>query len=89
MSTACLVPLRRVMDHALKDVLSCGSSYSRKAVYQKLRIDCVAMRAAKLRKRAFLKWKASRTTIDELTNQSFECHLDHWNGALVAQSVTL
>ncbi|ELQ74776.1 putative transposable element encoded protein, partial [Trachipleistophora hominis] len=44
-----------VIDHALKDVLSCGSRYCRKAAYEELRIDCVVMQAAKLRTRAFLK----------------------------------
>ncbi|ELQ74411.1 putative transposable element encoded protein, partial [Trachipleistophora hominis] len=48
-----------VIDHALKDVLSCGSSYCRKTAYQELCIDCVAMWAAKLRTRTFLKWNAS------------------------------
>ncbi|ELQ76560.1 putative transposable element encoded protein, partial [Trachipleistophora hominis] len=37
-----------VIDQALKDVLSCGSSYCRQAAYQELHIDCVAMRAANL-----------------------------------------
>ncbi|ELQ75974.1 putative transposable element encoded protein [Trachipleistophora hominis] len=38
MSTARLAPLQRVIDHALKDVLSCGSSYCRKAAYEELHI---------------------------------------------------
>ncbi|ELQ75186.1 putative transposable element encoded protein, partial [Trachipleistophora hominis] len=60
MSTVRLAPLQRVIDHALKEVLSFGSSYCRKAAYKELRIDCVVIRAAKLRTRAFLKWKSRR-----------------------------
>ncbi|ELQ76367.1 putative transposable element encoded protein [Trachipleistophora hominis] len=78
MSTARLVPLQRMIDHALKNVLSCGSSYCRKATYEVLRIDCVVMQAAKLRTRAFLNWKTSRTTIGELINQPFKCPSATW-----------
>ncbi|ELQ75059.1 putative transposable element encoded protein, partial [Trachipleistophora hominis] len=67
-----------VIDHVLKDTLSCGSSYCRKAVYQGLRVDCTAMWVAKLRTRVFPKWKASRTTIGELMNQLFKCSNAIW-----------
>ncbi|ELQ74836.1 putative RNA-directed DNA polymerase (reverse transcriptase), Non LTR Retrotransposon protein, partial [Trachipleistophora hominis] len=73
MSTSRLAHLQRVIDHALKDILSCSSSYCRNPAYEELRIDCVAMRAAKLRTHAFLKWKTSRTTFGELMNQTFKC----------------
>ncbi|ELQ76631.1 putative transposable element encoded protein, partial [Trachipleistophora hominis] len=73
-----LAPLQRVIDHALKDVPACGSSYYRKAAYQKLRIVCVAMWAVKSRTCAFLKWKANRTTIGELMNQPFKCSSATW-----------
>ncbi|ELQ76088.1 RNA-directed DNA polymerase, Non LTR Retrotransposon, partial [Trachipleistophora hominis] len=78
MSSQRTAPIQRVIDKAVRCAMACPANYCRLTAYEEIRIECIDIRAAKARTRAFIKWRNSRTTISKVMKTDFKCPKTTW-----------
>lgn len=79
MSSPRLLPIQRVTDRAIRDILGCSSNYCREAANEELNIYCVVLCGAKLRARVITTWQSSRLPIKGLLDTPYKhtvCWMD-------------
>lgn len=69
--------VQRLIDEAIGWMIE-NSNYSRHRVYQELGIERMNVRAARMRTRAIITWKKSRTTIGSIVDTSCKCRKKTW-----------